>query len=303
MIKGRGRKAMAARTFLSFILGLQLTLSTAASALTAKQSGRVLDLPPRPKNALTGSAFLNKIKTMAPAKREKAIVTEILKGNIPNFQRFLYPVERRLTSGPYRGQILRFWAVPDYLAIGSDRDYVRVPLNMYSVKALAQKLDLSLPTAKMVDDIYAQAKVKLKPVPLPANKAITSANNILKHNSLVQNQLSHSSWRPGILLAGHKKDVVQSRRLTKKPGAIAIYGWHQKNATPIQPLSTVHSADYADYSHGIRLVSNAVEIGTKTLDLRDVLSQSPTATLLSDEGVIPQPYYIKTRSTMPVAAH
>ncbi|HYX38162.1 MAG TPA: hypothetical protein VE954_34105 [Oligoflexus sp.] len=293
---------MTVRTFLSLILGLQLTLSTSALALTAKPSGRVLDLPPRPKNAMTGSAFVNKIKNLAPAKREKAIVAEILKGNIPNFQRFLTPVERRLTAGPYRGQILRFWAVPDYLAIGSDRDYVRVPLNMYSVKALAQKLDLSLPTAKMVDDIYAQAKVKLKPAPLPANKAITSAGNIMKHHSLVQNQLNSSNWRPGLLVAGHKKDVVQSRRLTKKPGAIAIYGWHQKNSTPIQPLSTVHSADYADYSHGIRLVSNAVEIGTRTLDLRDALSQSPTASLLSDEGVIPQPYHISGRSTFPMAS-
>jgi hypothetical protein len=290
------------RTLLSLILGLQLSLSTAALALTAKQSGRVLDLPPRPKNAMTGSAFLNKIKNLSPAKREKAIVTEILKGNIPNFQRFLYPVERRLTSGPYRGQILRFWAVPDYLAVGSDRDYVRVPLNLYSAKILSSKLDLSLPTAKMVDDIYAQAKVKLKPVTLPANKAMTSATNILKHHGLVQKQLNRTNWRPGLLVAGHKKDVVQSRRLSKKPKAIAIYGWHQHNATPIQPLSTVHSADYADYSHGIRLVSNAVEIGTRTLDLRDVLSQSPTAALLSDEGVIPQPYYISGRSTFPVAS-
>nr|MDQ3233649.1 hypothetical protein [Pseudobdellovibrionaceae bacterium] len=104
---------MTVRTFLSLILGLQLTLSTSALALTAKPSGRVLDLPPRPKNAMTGSAFVNKIKNLAPAKREKAIVAEILKGNIPNFQRFLTPVERRLTAGPYRGQILRFWAVPD----------------------------------------------------------------------------------------------------------------------------------------------------------------------------------------------
>jgi hypothetical protein len=292
------------RAFLSLILGLHLALSTTALALTAKPSGRVLDLPPRPKHALTGSAFLNKIKNLAPAKREKAIVAEILKGNIPNFQRFLYPVERRLTSGPYRGQILRFWAVPDYLAIGSDRDYVRVPLNLYSVKILARKLDLSLPTAKMVDDIYAQAKVKLKPAPLPAGKAMTGANHILKHHTLVQSQLKHSNWRPGLLVAGHKKDVVQSRKLVKKPRAIAIYGWHKKNAAPIQPLSTVHSADYADYSHGIRLVSNAVEIGTRTLDLRDVLSQSPTAALLSDEGVIPQPYHISVgRTTFPMAAH
>ncbi|WP_141732584.1 hypothetical protein [Oligoflexus tunisiensis] len=290
------------RTFLSLFLGLQLTLTTSALALTAKQSGRVLDLPARPKHALAGSVFLNKIKNLSPAKREKAIVAEILKGNVPNFQRFLYPVERRLTTGPYRGQTLRFWAVPDYLAVGSDNDYVRVPLNLYSVKTLARQLDLSLPTSKMVDDIYAQAKVKLKPAPLPASKAMTSATNILKHHGLVQKQLNRSNWRPGLLVAGHKKDVVQSRRLAKKPRAIAIYGWHQKNSTPIQPLSTVHSADYADYSHGIRLVSNAVEIGTKTLDLRDVLSQSPTASLLSDEGVIPQPYYISGRSTFPMAS-
>src|SRR6478609_9584874 len=141
---------MTVRTFLSLILGFQLALAPSAFALTAKQSGRVLDLPARPKNSLTGSAFVQKIKDLAPAKREQAIVTEILKGNIPNFERFLTPVERRLTSGPYRGQILRFWAVPDYLAIGSDRDYVRVPLNMYSVKLLSKKLDLSLPTEKMV---------------------------------------------------------------------------------------------------------------------------------------------------------
>ena len=48
------------------------------------------------------------------------------------------------------------------------------------------------------------------------------------------------------------------------PGKIAIYGWHRLNGAPIQPLSTVHGACYADYSHGIRLVSETVLVDGKT---------------------------------------
>ncbi len=69
--------------------------------------------------------------------------------------------------------------------------------------------------------------------------------------------------------AGHKKDVVITNRLTREQGRIAIYGWHQPTGIPIQPLSTVHGAGYADYSHGIRLVSDVVLIdGKHALSLR-----------------------------------
>lgn len=289
------------QSLLNVIISLQLLVMSHASTF-AKPSGRVLNLPSRPQGALSGSTFINKIKLLSTAKREQAILKEILSGNIPNFERFLTPIDRKLTSGPYKGQTLRFWALPDYISVGSDQDFVIVPLNLPSIKILAEKLDLSLPTPKMVNDIYAQAKVKLIPSPLPQVKDITSTRNILKHDALVHKQLIRSAWRPGLLVAGHKKDIVQSRRLAKKPDSIAIYGWHQRNKQPIQPLSTVHAAAYADYSHGVRLVSNAVQIGTKTFDIRDVLSQKPIANLLSDEGVIAQPYHISGRSTFPIAS-
>lgn len=268
---------------------LVITASTWAYGLTAIPRSHVLNLPPRPDKALSGTAFMKQIEHFSPANRENAIVKEILRGNVPSFMRQLTPVATRMSSGPYKGQIVRFWTLPDYLAVGSDKDYVRVPLNLYSIDKLSKKLELSLPTRKMVNEIYKAASVKLKPSPVPYSPAVASTGNILKHHLMVQNQLSPALYaRPGVLVAGHKKDVVQSPRLLKKPTSIAIYGWHRLNAKPIQPLSTVHSAEYADYSHGIRLISNDIEIGGRSLDLRDVLSQRHLASTFSDEGAIPQ---------------
>jgi hypothetical protein len=99
---------------------------------------------------------------------------------------------------------------------------------------------------------------------------------------MVQGQLQQSRWKPGMLVAGHKKDVVQSLRLVKKPKAVAIYGWHKSSNDPIQPLSTVHGAEYADYSHGVRYVSNVVEVNQKTVDLRSVLSQKLSTTIATN---------------------
>jgi hypothetical protein len=244
---------------------------------------RKLYLPERPRNALSGSQFLTRISKLNGTKREQAIVQEVLQGNVPNFQRFLVPIEQRVKSGKYRGQTLRYWVIPDYLAIGSDHDFVRVPLNLRSIKILASKLNLSLPTTKMVDQIYDQANIKLSPRPMRVRPDITSTRNIARHESIVRKQLRRVKPRPGLLIVGHKKDVVQSKRLLHKPGAIAIYGWHKTRNKPIQPLSTVHSAEYADYSHGVRLVSNTVEIGKKKMDLHRALHDKALASMLSYE--------------------
>ena len=69
-------------------------------------------------------------------------------------------------------------------------------------------------------------------------------------------------------------------------GKIAIYGWHRLTGIPIQPLSTVHGATYADYSHGIRLVSDVVLIDQEPRSLYGVLEDPRLAKILSDEGPI-----------------
>ena len=92
--------------------------------------------------------------------------------------------------------------------------------------------------------------------------------------------------RLGELVSGDKKDVVITNRLAVNLGRIAIYGWHRGPGEPIQPLSTVHGANYADYSHGIRLVSEMALINGKLRSVYDILRDSSAAKVLSDEGPI-----------------
>lgn len=70
-------------------------------------------------------------------------------------------------------------------------------------------------------------------------------------------------------------------------GRLAIYGWHYPTGQPIQPLSTVHGATYADYSHGLRLVSDLVWIDGRPRSIYDVLQDPSVAPVLSGEGAIP----------------
>ena len=77
-----------------------------------------------------------------------------------------------------------------------------------------------------------------------------------------------------------------TNRLWSKQGRVAIYGWHRPDGTPIQPLSTVHGARYADYSHGVRLVSLVAYVDGVPRSLLDLLQDPRIAGSLSDEGPI-----------------
>jgi len=131
----------------------------------------------------------------------------------------------------------------------------------------------------MVNDIYAQAKVKLEPVPLFAFR--DSSIIFWHHHLIIEGQ---RKGREG-LIAGIKKDVVISDKLTRDPkkDRVAIYGWHKPDGNPIQPLYTGHVNWYVDYSHGIRLVSRKIKVNGKWMDYTDVMKDPVLKKLLCDE--------------------
>src|SRR4029077_14782170 len=116
----------------------------------------------------------------------------------------------------------------------------------------------SLPTRKMVDDIYTVASVKLTPSPIPPSAAMTTVPVFSNHNAIVRTQRAEylKDFPLGTLVAGHQKDVVISARLASAPGKVAIYGWHQTNGVAIQTLFLGQTANWVDYSQCIRLVQN-----------------------------------------------
>ena len=243
-------------------------------------------IPARAAQDLTGSQFAQYVSKMNSQEREEAILEEISKGNLPEFLRKLVPVELRCQLENGQDLTATIFVTPDYLAIGSDSDFLRIPMNLHTAVTVAERFGFVLPTRKMVDAIYLQSRYHLTPQPLPAGPQMRSTEYYSTHNQMIEDQV-HAVGAPlGALVSGDKKDVVMSNRLAINLGRIAIYGWHRGPGEPIQPLSTVHGANYADYSHGIRLISQWALINGKLQSIRQLLQNPSTARVLSDEGPI-----------------
>ncbi len=238
-----------------------------------------ITIPPRPAGSATGSEFVKRIFNLSHTAREQPVLAEILAGNVPDFLRTFQSVHLE-----WNGHRVEFRVMPDYLAIGSNADHVRIPMGSRAAQRVADAFGMALPTRKMVDAIYAQATVRLAPRPMTPTSAMISVDYFTRHNATIQGQLAGRP--PGDLIAGHKKDVVISKLLATRPDRVAIYGWHTAVGKPIQPLSTVHEHSYADYSHGIRLVDRTVIVDGRARDYADVLADPALAGLLSDEGTI-----------------
>ena len=280
------------RTFLRTLLCLPLASRIAwgreRTATTGQLQGMTARIPARTSECLTGSQFASYVSKMDPRQREQAIRGEILKGNLPQFLRTLVPVKLHSGTAGRKSSTATIFVTPDYLAIGSDDDFLRIPMNLHSAVAVADRFGSILPTRKMVDTIYDQARYQLMPQPLPAGPEMRSTEYYVTHNQMIQKQARSLGVRLGELISGDKKDVVITNLLFHKAGRIAIYGWHRGPGEPIQPLSTFHGANYADYSHGIRLVSDMALIEGKFQSVNDILRDPSESSLLSDEGPIPR---------------
>jgi hypothetical protein len=262
----------------------QPVLSFVQAESRTPASSQHLNLPPRPAGALSGSQFLASVQDLDFNQREAAIQAEILRGNVPEHLRQLQPIQLS-AKGPDGLQLqATAYVTPDYLAIGSDDDYVLVPMSPLTAQAIADQSQTTLPTRKLVDQIYAQAEVKLAPSPQKPGPQMMSTDYYARHNATIAGQRERAGQQPGQLTAGHKKDVVITNRLEQKPKSVAIYGWHQPNGKPIQPLSTLHENTYADYSHGVRLMGPEIMINGVSHSTASVLQDRQLAVLLSDEG-------------------
>ena len=238
-----------------------------------------LNLPERNKTAISGNEFYKSVFATTRVDRETLAKNEILNGNVPDFLKKMVKIETHITTDD--GEIIHayYFVTPDYLAIGSNKDFARIPLTPMTAQKIADSLNCFLPTRKIVNDIYKAAKVKLEPVPMYAFR--DNAVTMYQHNLIIEGQ---RRLKKG-LIAGIKKDIVITGMLTRslKPNRVAIYGWQKMDGIPIQPLYTGHVNWYVDYSHGIRLVFRTIYVNKKPMDYIDVLKDKTLRRLLCDE--------------------
>ncbi len=277
---------------------LRFSLLSLASAILLQTCGaQTLKLPPRPVDAPSRDDILRVITPLPRQEREDSIFSQIMRGNVPEFMRTLVAVTSSASIGGTVHSVT-YYVTPDYLAVGPDERYFLTPMTPLLAQRLADTLKCILPTRKMVNDIYASASLKLAPAPIPPSAEMITVPVFAQHDSIVwtqrESQLGPSPL--GTLVGGTKKDVVISNRIRNnlKPGVpkpVVIYGWHQLNGVPIQPLYNGHGETYADYSHGIRLVQETVQLDGSSTTVSAILKDNVLAPILSDEGAIPIPRY------------
>jgi hypothetical protein len=153
----------------------------------APSGAQTLNLPPRPAGAPNGTQFTNIITPMALTERETWIYAQVVSGNVPSFQRTLVPVTVSATiSGT--GHTATYYAAPDYLAIGTDADYFLEPTTPLLAQRLCNTLGYTLPTRKMVNQIWTNAAVKLNPQPIPPSGDMITVPVFAQENYMVRTQ-------------------------------------------------------------------------------------------------------------------
>ena len=237
-------------------------------------------IPPRNPEAMGGEEFYRLARTLDWRERDSLAQHEILAGNMPSFLRDYVKVSTIVVDSVNSKTIQAiYYVTADYLSIGSDRDWARVPLTPMAAQVIADSFDCFLPTRKMVDDIYSASQIKLRPVPMYAIR--DSAITMWHHHLIIEGQRQSKRG----LISGIKKDVVISEKILHhpRPDRVAIYGWHRLDGTPIQPLYSGHINWHVDYSHGIRLVYRKIKVDGEWMDYTEVLNHEVLRGLLCDE--------------------
>ena len=266
-----------------FVVGCGLAGWTCSSVAA---EAPLLPLPPRSADAATGTQFHEQIDKLVEPEREALVLATIQQGNVPSFLRRLMSISvSETTNGASHSA--RYFVAPDYVAIGSDADFFRMPMSATLAQQVADLCGCTLPTRKMVNDIYQHATGKLNPCPFsPLEYEIASPSTWWLSEKAIEDECEFRGARAGELLAGIKKDIVITPLILVRPPPprVAIYGWHLLDGKAIQPLSLVHRFNYKDYSHGVRLVWQSLEVDGRETTIGAVLADTERCTLLSDEG-------------------
>lgn len=262
------------------------------SWLDAREKVAVPYYTNKPASSLQGWDFMLKADSLSFWALDSAIVDAVLAGQVPDVMRYFRKIviETAVVDSvaalhvPHRVELL---VLPDYLMVGTDSDYVRMPMSPIAAHRIASEMDCSLPTAYMVDRINDVAEGALDIFAFrPRGNRNSDPIVYQDHNHVLVRMFEMRGYRLGQFISGLKKDIIQTcwRRLSPQyPHEVVIYGWHHPDGHAQQPIFLRHADYYADYSHGVRLVSNHVVIDGKEHDLRQVLRDPVLFKLLSDE--------------------
>lgn len=188
---------------------------------------------------------------------------------------------------------LRIYVAPDFYSIGDDQTWRRTPMTPKAAQALATRWRAILPSRKLARAIYQAADARIAMATFAPAADMTSPAKWREDDAVVASRLPDQRARllAGQLVAGHRKDIVIGPGLDGSK--VAIFGGARSTpdgkANPAdpwawQPYSTVHGADYADHSHGVRLILDRGYLDGVETPLADIFQHPTLHRLVSDQG-------------------
>jgi lysophospholipase L1-like esterase len=269
--------------------------------------------PERAKDAPKGKDFMKSLEGLSREQREKKIYEAISSGNMPDFLRQMKPVEYQGVDANGASHKVKMFVMPDYLAVGANDDFVRMPMSPETAQLLAEKFNCVMPTKKIVDQIHVNAKqvpMKLyndivQRLGVPQEEAypmqrdpktgqmVPGQNgNLMMSNSFYQTQdeltneaLAKAGHKLGDIVSGIKKELVITESQLNS-GRLCFYGGLNPSGSFYQTGGVgPHEQTYADYSHGSRLISRYVEVDGKKMDMASLMADPNLYKLVSDERI------------------
>ncbi len=257
-----------------------------------KASMPVPALADKPTATLAGSDFMRRADTTAFWTLEDIIVETVMAGQVPDALRhfrkitFTTPVVDSVEILRKKHKV-EMWVLPDYVAIGTNDDFVRMPMGPLAAQRIADALDCTLPTPFLVDRIAEASEGHVDIFPFrPLGNRNSQPIVFQDSNNAINAQFKAYGYELGQFISGLKKDIVLTYKimtLTEYERNVAIYGWHHPDGRAQQPLFVRHGNFYVDYSHGVRLIYNKVKIDGVEYNIREILQSPELYRLLSDE--------------------
>lgn len=193
------------------------------------------------------------------------------------------------------------FVMADALMLGEPGDFIRCSMNADTAQRVAWQLGAYLPTTKICDAAWDQAKYRIKPQtqgpPDYDYFDMDAPQRMLDYHEAVDTAIgiAHGvgTWNPGSLVGNVGKHWVLSNKLlgTSK---VCNYGWYVQSGwhvsasgnRMIQTLGRAHNGRHVDYSQILRLVKNEVIVAGKQMTFAEVATDETLCWLVSDEGVL-----------------
>lgn len=218
------------------------------------------------------------------ADRERFILKQVQDGN---FDARLVDLTTEVC-----GKRLRLQVMSDALKVNG----VRVNVSATLAQNLADVLGASLPTAMVVDMMYASATRRADPCPQPISNSVAA---MVKHHDAVEKQVGSEAG----LAATVGKHWVIDKKLENTVKDACNYGWHFRGSNfqgirgsaavssnagidvrVIQPNATAHDRFHTDYSQICQLVSQQCWVDDEEKSFSDLLTDPVLGHLVSHQG-------------------